>query len=469
MTTDCFFDTMNGQKDHSERRCGVWRMTVERLSLFRLAWPIFLELFLITLVGFVNVFILSKYDSVAAAAVEATNQILWNFLLVFAIISLGTSVLVAQNVGAARPETINKVVAVSLFFNTILGLAASMTLLLGGQELLMFMGIADDLLGYAHTYLLLAGGFIFFDALLSSADAVLKGFGRTKQCLAITAFMNVLNLIGSAVLGLGFAGMVPALGVQGVAIAAVVSKGVAVCSAWTYLFTNMIKVDIWRQLLSFPVTELKQLLKIGFPAAMENMSYNLSQTVLMMIIIVHLGADAYITRTYAWSVIKMAFLFSLAIGQANIIMIGQLVGAGKFVEAEKAGMKNFWIAFKAAWLIGGILFLFRYYFMEIFTMDAWIIGLGALIFTIDAFLEPGRTFNIVFIYGLRGAGDVNFPVIIAVLSMWSVTIGLGYYLGVILGLGLPAIWAVMLMDEWLRGLCMLWRWKSGAWKAKAVV
>lgn len=443
-------------------------MAVSRLSLFKLAWPIFLELFLITLVGFVNVFILSKYDSVAAAAVEATIQILWNFLLVFAIISIGTSVLVAQNVGAKRPEEIDKVAAVSLFFNAILGVMASLILLFGGKKILMFMGIADNLLSYAHTYLLLAGGFIFFDAMLSSADAILKGFGRTKQCLAITAFMNVLNLIGSVVLGLGALG-VPAMGVQGVGIAAVCSKGIAVCAALIYLFTKLLKIDILRHLLQFPKTQFKQLLKIGFPAAMENMSYNLSQTVLMMIIIVHLGADAYITRTYAWSIIKMAFLFSLAIGQANIIMIGQLVGAKKFDEAEKVGMHNFLIAFGSAWVIGCILFLFRYHFMGIFTVDPSILALGAIIFAIDAFLEPGRTFNIVLIYGLRGAGDVNFPVIVAILSMWSVTIGLGYYLGVILGFGLPAIWALMLVDEWLRGLCMLWRWKSGVWKTKVMV
>ena len=439
-----------------------------RLSLFRLAWPIFLELFLITLVGFVNVFILSKYDSVAAAAVEASIQILWNFLLVFAIISIGTSVLVAQNVGAKQPEEIDKVAAVSLLFNAILGVIASLALLVGGKKILMFMGIADNLLSYAHTYLLVAGGFLFFDAMLSSADAILKGFGKTKQCLAITAFMNILNLIGSVVLGLGVAG-VPAMGVQGVAIAAVCSKGIAVCSALIYLFTKLLKIDILLHLLQFPKKQLKQLLKIGFPAAMENMSYNLSQTVLMTIIIVNLGADAYITRTYAWSIIKMAFLFSLAIGQANIIMMGQLVGARKFEEAEKVGMHNFLIAFASAWVIGCVLFLFRYQFMGIFTTNTSILTLGALVFAIDAFLEPGRTFNIVFIYGLRGAGDVNFPVIVAILSMWSVTIGIGYYLGVVLGFGLPAIWATMLVDEWLRGLCMLWRWKSGAWKTKVMV
>ncbi|WP_371380137.1 MATE family efflux transporter [Sporomusa aerivorans] len=437
-------------------------------SLFKLAWPIFLEQFLIMLVGFVNVYILSKYDNLAAAGVEATNQIVWNFLLVFAIISMGTSVLVAQNFGAKRQEAIDKIAAVSLLFNAFLGTAISLILVTFGNSILIRLGVENTLLSYAHTYMQIVGGFIFFDALLSSADAILKGLGRTRQCLAITAFMNVLNLIGSFVLGLGLS-EIPALGVQGVAIAAVCSKGIAVASALFYIFTKLLKINFKKYLQVFPTHELKQLLTIGFPAAMENMSYNLSQTMLMMIIIVHLGSDAYITRTYAWSVIKMAFLFSLSIGQANIIMIGQLVGAGRFTEAEKTGMQNFKIAFGVAWAIGGLLFLFRYQLMEIFTHDPEIIALGAMVFMIDAFLEPGRTFNIVFIYGLRGAGDVIFPVIMAIFSMWLITIGLGYYLGVVMGYGLAGIWMVMLVDEWFRGLAMLWRWRSGTWKSKVMI
>lgn len=71
-------------------------------SLFKLAWPIFIEQALIIMVGVVNVYILSRYDSSAAAAVEGCTQVLWNVFLVFAVISLGTSVLVAQNVGATE-------------------------------------------------------------------------------------------------------------------------------------------------------------------------------------------------------------------------------------------------------------------------------------------------------------------------------------------------------------------------------
>ena len=41
----------------------------KRLRLWSLAWPIFVETTLFMLLGFVDVFILSKYDDLAASAV----------------------------------------------------------------------------------------------------------------------------------------------------------------------------------------------------------------------------------------------------------------------------------------------------------------------------------------------------------------------------------------------------------------
>lgn len=73
-------------------------------------------------------------------------------------------------------------------------------------------------------------------------------------------------------------------------------------------------------------------------------------------------------------------------------MIGQLVGAGRFDEAARVGMHNFRIAFGAAWVLGFGLFVGRTELMRIFTAEEAIISLGALVFMIDAFLEPGRTF-----------------------------------------------------------------------------
>ena len=107
--------------------------------------------------------------------------------------------------------------------------------------------------------------------------------------------------------------------------------------------------------------------------------------------------------------------------------------------------------------------------MSIYTDNIEIIRLGAATLAVDAFLEPGRTFNIVLIHGLRGAGDVIFPVIMAAISMWGIGVFGGYMIGVVLGYGLAGIWVGFLCDEWLRGICMFFRWKNKKWVDKVVV
>jgi len=69
----------------------------------------------------------------------------------------------------------------------------------------------------------------------------------------------------------------------------------------------------------------------------------------------------------------------------------------------------------------------------------------------------------------RAAGDVKYPVIVGVFSMWGVAVGLSYMLGVYFGYGLIGLWIAFIADEWLRGLFMLQRWRSKIWLTKSFV
>lgn len=61
---------------------------------------------------------------------------------------------------------------------------------------------------------------------------------------------------------------------------------------------------------------------------------------------------------------------------------------------------------------------------------------------------------------LRAAGDVRYPVVISVLSMWGIGTALAWFFGVGLGLGLPGIFAAFFLDEMVRALLLLRRWKG---------
>ncbi|MFW6269879.1 MAG: MATE family efflux transporter, partial [Bacillota bacterium] len=324
------------------------------------------------------------------------------------------------------------------------------------------------LLFYASDYMKIAGGALFIQAVLNTLMAIIRSHGYTKESMFISIAMNVLNVIGNALFIFGLFG-VPVLGVKGVAIATVAGKIFATIAAFIFLFKYVLPINMFAHIMDKPVLYFKKLFSFGFPAAMENMSYSLFQAAIMYIILNYLGDMAYITRTYVWTITWFVMIFSISIGQASQIMIGQLMGSGKIDEAYSTGLKNFKKAMFLSVFASIALFAFARPLLGIYTNNQEIITLGISTIAVAAILEPGRSFNIVFISGLRGAGDVYFPVMMAIISMWGIGLVGAYIFGVVLGLGLPGIWMGLLIDEWFRGVCMLQRWKSRKWCTKAVV
>ena len=73
-----------------------------RRELFRLAWPIFLEVVLFSVIGSVDVMMLSGYSDNAVGAVGVANQIVSLFQVLCSIVTTGTGILCAQYIGAGR-------------------------------------------------------------------------------------------------------------------------------------------------------------------------------------------------------------------------------------------------------------------------------------------------------------------------------------------------------------------------------
>ena len=257
-------------------------------KLHQLAIPILIESLLFMLLGVADIFMLSQYNDRAAGAVGAANQLIGNMNLLFAIVSTGTAVLVAQNVGARRYKEVEKVASVSLLLNLLLGVVISAGIVFYGDSILRKMGVTADLMPYASEYLLIVGGALFFQAILNTVTAIIRSYGHTRQTMYITVLMNIINIVGDALLIFGLLGF-PAMGVKGAAIATTFSRIIATIIALVFLFMNILPLRMFISLKEKPLNELKGLIKIGFPSAMESMCFNLSQTALMSIILINLG------------------------------------------------------------------------------------------------------------------------------------------------------------------------------------
>ncbi len=439
----------------------------KKLSIISLTWPIFLESLLFMLMGNADTLMLSQYSDSSVASVGVANQIISFAIVMFGFVSAGAAVIISQYIGARKFENAKQVSAVALVCSLIFGLVVSVIFITSRKLLLSFMDLSDSLFYEAEFFLSVVGGFIFVQAILTTVGAILRSHGYTRDTLFVTVVMNLLNVTGNALAIFGLFGF-PVLGAQGVAFSTVISRLVATIIAIIIMFKRIGNPFRTIQFKQFPFMYVKNILKIGLPAAGENLSYSGYQ-IMMTFFITSMGTLALTTRVYTQNIMMFIFLFAIAIGQGGQIMIGQLMGAKKYNEIYEKCFTYLKAAIPMSTL-GAIIFYFLAEpILSLFTNNQEIISTGQTLLLLGIILEPGRAFNIIIINALRAAGDVKFPVQIGVLSMWGVGVVFGYILGVVLDFGLIGIWIAFIIDEWLRGIIMLFRWRSRAWQSKNVL
>ncbi|MGD6963133.1 MATE family efflux transporter [Fictibacillus phosphorivorans] len=438
-----------------------------KLSLFAITWPIFIEIMLHMLMGNADTLMLSQYSDHSVAAVGLTNQLLSIVIVMFGFVATGASVVIAQAIGARLERTAAEVAVVAILGNLLFGVLLSAALLVFGDVFLTWMNTPPELMAEASSYLMIVGGFSFIQSVIMTIGAAIRSYGFTKDAMYVTIGMNILNVFGNYLFIFGAFGF-PVLGVEGVAISTSVSRFLGLLVILYLLFKrSTIPLPFSSSFKLFPL-HIKGVLKIGLPSAGEHLSYSGSQ-MLITFFITLLGTTALTTKVYTFNIMMFIFLFAVAIGQGTQILIGHLIGAKSYDSAYKMCLKSQTYAMIISFLMAGIASLFAKPLLSIFTDNPEIIKEGTILLYLTLLLEPGRSFNLVIISSLRAAGDVKFPVIMGVISMWGVSVPLAYLLGITFDLGLIGIWLAFTADEWLRGLLMLSRWRKRKWQKQLVV
>ncbi|MFB1081393.1 MATE family efflux transporter [Jeotgalibacillus sp. JSM ZJ347] len=440
------------------------KSSTKKLTLFALTWPIFIEISLHMLMGNADTLMLSQYSDDSVAAVGISNQILALIIVMFGFVATGTSILVAQYLGAEKQKSAAEIAVVSIAANLAFSLILSVLIIIFDDRILLLMDLPPELLPEATIYLQIVGGLSFIQAVIMTLGAVLRSYSFTKDAMFVTLGMNIVNVIGNYIVIFGAFGF-PVLGVEGVAYSTAISRLLGLIVLFILLIKRIDGGLPFASLFKLPFSHLKNLLKIGVPSAGEQLSYNASQLVITAFI-ASLGTEAITTRVYTLNIMMFIFLFAISIGQGSQILIGHMVGAGKIEEAYKRGIKSLKIAIYISFGMAVLFSIFSETLLGIFTENEDILFLGSILIYLTMILEPGRSFNLVMINSLRAAGDVKFPVYIGILSMWGVAVFFAYLLGIVFGLGLIGIWIAFILDEWLRGILMLRRWRSRIWIQK---
>ena len=429
--------------------------------------PVFIEMALVMMLGAVDTVMLSRYSDNSVAAVGLDNQLISLVFLVYQFFSMGAAILCAQYIGAGLHKRLVQVVGMALAVNLMLGVAVSALLFFKAEALLHLMGLRPELMSDGLIYLKITGALSFFQAVSLTFSASLRSADKVIYPMAVTGIVNILNIIGNYALINGHWGC-PQLGVEGAAIATATSRAIATILLAIIHFRVHIPRFHMHYFRPIPWQELKNLLHIGIPAMSENISYSLSQVVITYFIN-QISNEALAARTYCVNMIMFVYLFCISITQGGDILVGHLVGQQRHQAAYILG--NYFFRRSLVITVTGsiILALAGKSILSAFTDNPEIIAMGVWVLIIDIFLEVGRTANIFAVGTLRATGDAVYPVIIGIIFQWSIAVGLSYFIGIPLGFGLVGMWVGFALDENIRGIILMRRWRSGKWKNKGFV
>ena len=435
--------------------------------LNRLAFPVFCELFLQLLIGNLDQIMISRCSLEAVAAVGNVNQVLALTTTVFSAFSAAAMVMISRYRGSGDQRLEETAYPLTFVLSLLFGCALSIFFLLFGESVLLLMGTGAAVASAGRPYFSLVGGTVFLQALFFLFSAFLKSDTKMKEVMFLSIGMNVLNTLMNFLLIHGHLGF-PALGVTGAAVATVLSRLLGLCGI-AFLFWKTKRLAFsFKRLTPFPFFVMKDFLILGVPPTLETFSYNLTQ-VLIMAMVNGFGIAAVNARIYVSLLTRLPYLYTKGLGQASQVYVGRAIGAGACGEAKRLMDRGMKTAFFISLALSVTLFLCSDGILRLFTEDEEVLRLGKTLLFIDMFVQLGRSFNLLLIGALQAAKDTVVPVAMVIAAGWLCSVAGGYLFGVVLKWGLVGIWCALILDENVRGLLCLWRWKKGIWEQKAVM
>ncbi len=425
-----------------------------RRRVFALAWPVIGENVLETLLGIVDTLLVAALGTAAIAGVGSAQQIMFFLLAALSGLSVGSSILVAQAVGAREPGHASRLARQSLLWSVILSVPLALVGLDLASPIIGIFGMAPEVARIGADYLRVTMGTVVVLVALVIGSGALRGAGDSRTPMMVTAIANVVNVVLAYGLIYGHFGL-PALGAVGSAWATFLARSLALLLLLRALWTGRNGVSIagrggWRPAWSVA----RQVLSLGIPASVEQILMSTAFLVLT-ILVAHLGTDTLAAQRISMSALSFSFLPGVGFSIAATALVGQSIGARR--PGDAAGVAKVATTWAVIWMssIGVLILVLATPIMRLFTSDPSVVRIGATALRVVALTQPAWGIGMVQSGSLRGTGDTRFPLIIGTMGIWSAVL-LAWLALTFVGGGLPVVWAAFLVTSPLTSF-LTWR------------
>jgi len=438
-------------------------------SIWRLAWPQILTMFLYFLIGLADVYVAGRLGREVQASMGMLTQAMFFFMVLATAVANGTVAAVSQSLGAGRGARARRYVALSL----ILGGAVSFGILgmgLAGRDtfvsLLRVPAAMHEPFGYILDVFLLL---LPVHYLFIISNAVFRAKKQVMAPLVGWGLAAVVNVIGDFGLGLGLWGL-PALGYKGLAISTFVSLCAGLAFNLLLLrregFLSLAAVPPWRWMRrGFPY-----LFKVAWPSGLMQVVWHSGYLVLYAITasLPAGSVEALAGMAVGVRIESILFLPPMAFNFTAGILVGHALGADRPGEAKRTGYRVAILGTLLAVALGAALWPFLDQASGLLTQeeDVRLQAVSYLRYNILAI--PFTVAGLILIGALAGAGATLYNMAVTGPSIWLVRLPLALVLGhMVLGRA-EGVWMAMLASQAVQATAMVYVYQCKDWRRFAM-
>jgi putative MATE family efflux protein len=439
-------------------------------TVLALAAPAVVELVLTSMTQLADTIMVGKLGAYAISAVGLTTQPRFVMLAAFVALNVGTTALVARFRGQENRKDAELVAAQSVLLSLVVALLLTIPGVFFTRAMVKFMGAGTDTVEAATEYFrILMIGFVP-TVLPITISALLRGIGDTRTSMRFNVTANLVNIVFNYLLIYGKFGF-PRLGVAGAAIATVIGNSAACAMAFHAVLRTREQsnqaVDFMRLRLTrancMPnMAMLKRILKIGLPSAAEQIAMRVGLLVYTLTVS-GLGTRVFAAHQIVLTILNLSFVNGQAFGIAATSLSGQALGRGEPEMAKNCSAASQQLGTLISTLLGAGMVIFRHSLMTLFTQESDIIALGAGIIILAGFIQPFLASFQIYAGALRGAGDSFYPAISLAIGILGIRPALSLLLVKVWPLGLIGAWIALAVDQTVRFVLILIRYRKGTW------
>jgi putative MATE family efflux protein len=303
-------------------------------TLKKMTIPMIYGMILLMTFNLVDTFFVSLLGTQSLAAISFTFPITFTVISLTIGLGIGTSAVIAKSLGKKNISEAKCAATTALYLSAVV---VSILAFLGywfTEEIFMLLGATPQILPLIREYMdiwflscvLLMGPMI--------GNSVLRASGDTKTPSMIMGGAGLINAALDPILIFGF-GPIPAMGIQGAAIATFISWlfGMAIILYILAVKRQLIYTSL-PSLKSF-INSSKSILQIGLPAAGANMLTPISAAILTAIVATY-GESAVAAFGVGSRIESIACLVVLALSMTLPPFISQNFGANQMHRVEQA-------------------------------------------------------------------------------------------------------------------------------------